>query len=402
MSIASASRTIKFVSKAGTYTAFLNSPRGDLFQYYKGRDIEHVTAVTPSWEGLSGDSIPRLEFAIISSRAAEGEVIPAQITWCAGGQVLAFNASGVSVGYVNEATNEVVPNAAVNGLFKRLTPSADHVARHTLLIMGNVAPLYGYTSVTIKAIGGVAWGTQMDTIAAQYTIQISRYTGDSYRAVIMEGGTRTGFVLRDVAGQDECELKGVLYDSAGIDISTGTVGVASAPRNFVWKWYKGDAGAWVELSAPHATPHLYRATRDEVNTTTIYRMEIWEDGQMLASDIQDVRDVSDPYDVEANPSPEDETIEEGSGQGVTYTPVVVRRGRSSEGMVMACRWWIKVMDAQGNLLNDEDIPNEGDPFNEDTWDIAGGYEQGAHIPVTYAMVEQAMGDVTVELTANPI
>lgn len=48
MSVASTSRTIKFISKAGTYTALIMSPSGDLFIDYEGTTND-VTAVYPNF-----------------------------------------------------------------------------------------------------------------------------------------------------------------------------------------------------------------------------------------------------------------------------------------------------------------------------------------------------------------
>ena len=51
MSVASTSRTIKFISKAGTYTAAIMSPSGDLYQDYEGT-ANDVTAIYPNFETL--------------------------------------------------------------------------------------------------------------------------------------------------------------------------------------------------------------------------------------------------------------------------------------------------------------------------------------------------------------
>lgn len=48
MSTASTSRTIKFISKAGTYTAVIMSPNGDLYQEYEGTPND-ATAVYPDF-----------------------------------------------------------------------------------------------------------------------------------------------------------------------------------------------------------------------------------------------------------------------------------------------------------------------------------------------------------------
>lgn len=71
MSTASTSRTIKFISKAGTYTAVIMSPNGDLYQEYEGTPND-ATAVYPDFTTLK----PILYFVCTSSRVAEGVADP--------------------------------------------------------------------------------------------------------------------------------------------------------------------------------------------------------------------------------------------------------------------------------------------------------------------------------------
>ena len=51
MSTASTSRTIKFISKAGTYTATIMSPGGDLYQEYEG-PADAPTSIYPDFATL--------------------------------------------------------------------------------------------------------------------------------------------------------------------------------------------------------------------------------------------------------------------------------------------------------------------------------------------------------------
>ena len=71
MSTASTSRTIKFISKAGTYTAVIMSPSGDVYQEYEGTQ-DDVTAIYPDFSSVK----PVLYFVCTSSRVAEGIVDP--------------------------------------------------------------------------------------------------------------------------------------------------------------------------------------------------------------------------------------------------------------------------------------------------------------------------------------
>jgi hypothetical protein len=57
MSKASTTRTIKFIAKAGTYTALIMCPDGDIYQEWEGTESD-VTKVLPIWLRFSSFSIP--------------------------------------------------------------------------------------------------------------------------------------------------------------------------------------------------------------------------------------------------------------------------------------------------------------------------------------------------------
>ena len=92
MSVASTSRTIKFISKAGTYTAVIMSPNGDLYQDYEGTTND-VTAVYPNFATLQ----PILYFVCTSSRVAEGVADPDAMEYYFNGEKITFS-GGVSTG----------------------------------------------------------------------------------------------------------------------------------------------------------------------------------------------------------------------------------------------------------------------------------------------------------------
>ena len=109
MSVASTSRTIKFISKAGTYTAAIMSPSGDLYQDYEGTTND-VTAIYPNFETLQ----PILYFVCTSSRVAEGVANPDGMEYYFNGAKITFS-GGVSTG-------------TFAGYFKTVAPSGDQLA----------------------------------------------------------------------------------------------------------------------------------------------------------------------------------------------------------------------------------------------------------------------------------
>ena len=76
MSSASTSRTIKFISKAGTYTAIIMCSEGDLYQEWEGTQ-QDVTNISPDFATLK----PKLLFVCTSSRVAEGVATPDSIDY---------------------------------------------------------------------------------------------------------------------------------------------------------------------------------------------------------------------------------------------------------------------------------------------------------------------------------
>ena len=124
MSVASTSRTIKFISKAGTYTAVIMSPSGDLYQDYEGTTND-VTAVYPNFATLK----PILYFVCTSSRVAEGVADPDAMEYYFNGEKIAFS-GGVSTGIFA-------------GYFKTIAPSSDQLY-YGLQILKDIAALAGY------------------------------------------------------------------------------------------------------------------------------------------------------------------------------------------------------------------------------------------------------------------
>ena len=345
MSVASTSRTIKFISKAGTYTAAIMSPSGDLYQDYEGT-ANDVTAIYPNFETLK----PILYFVCTSSRVAEGVANPDGMEYYFNGTKITFS-GGVSTG-------------TFAGYFKTVAPSGDQLY-YGLQIVKNIAALAGYAPAVIKMVATVSYGTQSDTIQASYTIPIQQATGSSYRVTIAAGDTKN-FVITTKGGS--CILKAMAYQSGN-----------ALTKDLTYVWEKMGATGWETITGATAQTLTVRA--DDINTYGEYRVHVSRAGAEIGSDIQSVMDTSDPYDIDPHPSPEDEAITEdttGNGQ-VTYTPVVVTRGTSSKAL--DTQFYFVLKDAAGVYLNSDRTT----PKSSQT--------------VTRAHCVQAGGDVSVTITS---
>ena len=345
MSVASTSRTIKFISKAGTYTAAIMSPSGDLYQDYEGTTND-VTAIYPNFEALQ----PILYFVCTSSRVAEGVASPDGMEYYFNGTKISFS-GGISTG-------------TFAGYFKTVAPSGDQLY-YGLQIVKNIAALAGYAPAVIKMVATVSYGTQSDTIQASYTIPIQQATGSSYRVTIAAGDTKN-FVITTKGGS--CILKAMAYQSGN-----------ALTKDLTYVWEKMGATGWETITGATAQTLTVRA--DDINTYGEYRVHVYRAGAEIGSDIQSVMDTSDPYDIDPHPSPEDEAITEdttGNGQ-VTYTPVVVTRGTSTKAL--DTQFYFVLKDAAGVYLNSDRTT----PKTSQT--------------VTRAHCVQAGGDVSVTITS---
>lgn len=346
MSTASTSRTIKFISKAGTYTAVIMSPKGDLYQEYEGTTSD-VTSVYPDFSKLQ----PILYFVCTSSRVAEGIADPDAMEYYFNDQKISFS-GGTS-------------NGTFAGYFKTVAPGGDN-PYYGLQILKNIAELAGYAPAVIKMVATISYGTQSDQIQATYTIPIQQATGSSYRITIAAGDNKN-FVITEKGGS--CILKAMAYQSGN-----------ELTKDLTYKWEKSGVKDWEELQGK--TSQTLTVSGNDINTYGEYRVHVYRSGTEIGTDIQGVMDASDPYDIDPHPDPEDEAITEdttGNGQ-VTYTPVVVKRGTSVKALDTLFFFVLK--DASGVYLNaDRTTPK-------------------ASYTVTRAHCQQAGGDVSVTITSE--
>lgn len=345
MSTASSSRTVKFISKAGTYTALIMSPSGDLYQDYEGTPSD-ATAIYPNFATIR----PILYFVCTSSRVAEGIADPDAIEYYFNGVKINFS-GGVSTG-------------TFAGYFQAVSPSGDQLY-YGLQILKNIADIAGYAPAVIKMVATISYGTQSDTIQASYTIPIQQATGSSYRVTITAGDNKN-FVITTKDGS--CILRAMAYQSGN-----------ALSQNLTYMWEKMGPTGWTAITG--ATSQTLAVAAADINTYGEFRVHVYRSGAEIGTDIQGVMDTSDPYDIDPHPTPEDEAItEDTTGNGeVTYTPVVVKRGTSTKAMDTLFYFVLK--DAAGVYLNsDINTPK-------------------ASQTVTRAHCVQAGGDVSVTITS---
>lgn len=347
MSSASATRTIKFISKAGTYSATVISPEGDLYQEWVGTP-GNASGVYPDYAVMR----PVLYFVCTSSRVAEGIVTPDAIDFYFNGTKIVFSGD--------------TSTGTFAGLFKKIAPAGDN-PYFGLQILGNIADASGYAPAVIRMVARVSYGTQSDDIQADYTIPVQQSTGTSYHVTIAAGDNKN-FVITEKG--DSVILKAMAYLSG-----------AALTNNLTYKWEKMAPTGWSVLAGE--TAQTLTVAEADINTYGEYRVTVSRDGVEIGTDIQGVMDASDPYDIDPHPSPDDETISEdpgGNGQ-VTYAPVVVKRGTNVKALNTLFYFVIK--DAAGNYLNAGEMNTAK-----------------ASCTVMRAHCVQAGGDVSITITAQ--
>lgn len=347
MSSASATRTIKFISKSGTYAAVIMSPNGDVYQEWEGTTSQ-VTNIYPNFAVTK----PILYFVCTSSRVAEGVATPDAIAFYFNGTLIQFNGD--------------TSTGTFAGVFKKIAPSGDNLY-YGLQILKNIADIAGFAPAVIKMVADVSYGTQSDKIEATYNIPIMQSTGNGIRVTIIAPDSKN-FVINDKGGS--CQLKAVAYRK-GTELTAGL--------SYVWEQMA--AGGWQVMAGK--TTQTITVTDADINSYGEFRVTVNRGTEELGKDIQGVMDASDPLQIDPHPSPEDETItEDASGNGqVTYTPIVVKRGTNVKAMDTT--FYFVVKDAVGNYLN------------TGTMNTAKASET-----VTRAQCVQAGGDVSISITSK--
>ncbi len=314
MTLASKPVTIKFSPKAGTYTAIMQSPSGDLYQEYEGTN-DVVGAIFPDFTQTQ----PTIVFIPASSRVAEGIAIPTACDFYFNDVLLTFNASGVSTNTFNGET----------GHFRKLPYAAGTQPYWGVKILKNLVVASGKALCIIKGRATCVYGVHTDTIEATYPIPVRKSTGSPYRVTIGAGDNKY-FTITEKGGS--CILT-ALASQKGAEL-TGTL---------TYKWFKLQAGSWVELSGK--TAKNLTVTDSMVDTFTKFKVEVYLSGTLIGSDVQDVMDATDPYDILVSCSI-DEIVN--PGDQMVITPILVERGSQIKAMDMT--WNFTLIDSVGIVL----------------------------------------------------
>ena len=297
MSTASKTGQVVFSQKSGVYMPALMCDKGDLYQEYDG-EATAPTNIAPDFVSLK----PTISYLLTSSRVAEGVVVPTSVEWYFNDTKLTFSS--------NLSTNTF---GGETGHFKQIPYQAGVHDYYGLQILKNLVKASAGASCVLKAVATVTVGNTSDTIQAG---------DDKYFAIRQKG--------------DSCILTAV-----------ARMGASELTSGLTYKWYKLVNNAWQVISGQ--TAKNLTVTDSMVDTTGIFKVEVYQSSTLIGLDTQTVMDLSDPYDIITNPVPEDETIESGSGGTVVYTPILVKRGSTTKAKDTL--FYFTFMDSAGVILN---------------------------------------------------
>ena len=371
MSEAIAQTVIKYRVKSGTYTTYVNSPSGDLVQYYTGTK-SNITKIY-----IDFHNSPRSIFLVsISSRQAEGVATFSDN--------IKVNVNGIDLSF-NENQVNTTAFGSNTGQFKLVKSSSSLNYYDGIEIRENLLEDSQFAPITITLSAPVQYGTQTDVLKASYTIPVMEYSGNG-NIVTIKAGDTNNFVI--TSRETTSAASKVIMEACVYDVESGE----EIKTDLTYQWQKAVATnvGWENIS--NGKDKTFTVTESDIATYGDYRVLVYENRNLIGSDTRSVMDATDPYIINLHPNPADETIDEDeSGNSkVTYTPKVAVRGSSEVDGFLFC---FSVKDAGGAPLNKWQNGNSDELDAEMATTAQKSYE------VTRAQCMQAQGNVNLTVFA---
>ena len=366
MSVAAATTTILFKRKIGAVSSTIISPNGDLVQYYND---------TPTNPGKIYQDFTTLQPLIYlvasSSRATENLDFAGSVDVYVNNQLLTFK-DEFSTNSFNGET----------GHFKLSKSSKGKAYNDGITIVKNLVTAFEGNQVVIKMVGRLTdGGGTSDDISATYTIPVQKSTGSPYHVTIAAGDDNNFIITSTEGDTSQCILVAKVYNVEG-DGTLVTTGL-------VYQWQIENENGWSNIEGAVSDNVIIMAAN--VFSMANIKVVVTKDGETIGADIQTVRDNTDPMSIDLGASPKDETIVEGSGGKVTYTPKLLLGDKEQSGYLFR----FAASDSSGVPLNTAAGDVTGDP------NLAATTEKMASFSVTEAMCVQAEGNVALSIYAVP-
>jgi hypothetical protein len=365
MSKAAATTTIKFRRKVGAVSSTIVSPKGDLVQFYQGEPsnpgkiYQDFTEFTPSL------------FLVASLSSGSGSVKFSKSV------DIYVNNTKIEFDDATRLSTNVLGDGQT-GHFKREKNTGTDVIYDGMSIVKNLVTAYGGEQVVVRMTGTMTNSGQTESITASYNIPVQEKTGAGYYVSIAAADSNN-FIITDKNPENEggkCKVKVNVYNlESGSEITEG----------LKYQWQKELVEGWSNIS----TNRQIEVTADDIDAMANIRVIVYDasTNAEIGMDIQTVRDHTDNFAIDLGANPTDETIVEGSGGKVTYTPRLLSNNTALSGFLFC----FSVMDSAGNPLNR--VAPSDDP------DLILATTPVASFDVTENMCVQANGDVAMTIFA---
>lgn len=306
MSKAFAQRTVKFINKVGTFTAYLQCSQGELWQTYQ-KDGDTFTNIVPNFATIQ----PVIDFVVISSRVSGITGLNGVPTWYFG------------TTQINNGSTVIWKTD-----YFELVPIGSGRTYYGLKIKKNLVDLTGGASITIKAVGDllISATATTDTISAQAVVSITPASSNGVKVVVRDitqavvQGTRAAFTFE--SEEQQMVLKADTYKGS-IIVTSGLTYQWQRVTNGSWQNLVNNSSSGGNVISGVTTSQL-TIGENQVMTYTQLRCEVKEGSEVIGYGVANVMDATDPYIITPNPTPLDETIED-TADTVYYTPQIVSR-----------------------------------------------------------------------------
>ena len=345
MSKVQVSRQVKFISKAGTYTAMLQCNRGQLWQSFQGTAAS-PSNITPDYASMQEK--PVLRFVVVSSRSANAAVVSGTPKWYFGNT------------WINSTSINAI-DTAYRSYFELVNPDvANGQYYYGLRIKANLVALAQGSAISIKAEGTIAGQGFEDSVKAETVVNIYPQTEASAQIDIIDISP-TG--VAGVTG------KNFTFDSEDENIlmrvDTYVGGAIVDSSLLTYQWQKIVNGAWVNVTGSGTNltgaERQLQVNEKDVHTYAKYRCQVKRGNELLGYGKANIMDSTDPYIIEPNPKKynssgtelnTEESIEN-EGEYVRYSPKIVSRsnpGVAATGFSTA-KFNFMFSASDGNLIS---------------------------------------------------
>lgn len=290
MSKSSATGRIVCIGNGKTYFSTLQCDQGDINQFYSD-----TGEVVPSF---GGNNTPILGFYAYDSEnaGAPAEIKNEQITWTVNGVKLSFSDKGVSTNSFN----------GVTGHFERYTAtvaidSNNSVEIRCLKIVKNLTTIAGNTSFAISATAVLSVDNTSVSLSAVFPVTISKGEITSRKVRIQSPTSYKGVPFK-ISKKYATDSNGALVDGCYCKLEAVVISVGVENANaYTFEWAKQGENGWQSVTADAGNNgSILTVTEDMVDGSNLFRCVVKKDGVEYGQDIQNVDDISDPYQVYPN------------------------------------------------------------------------------------------------------